>query len=250
MLNAVWQGDAKKVAQLMRRDPGFNVNLAQNGEEETLLHYACAVDMRSAVIPLLLAHPGIDVNTKDINGQSPFNLACRSGCTSCVREMLKDSRVILNEPTKNGTTPLYWAAAKDHLGIIKWWIASGREMELGKPGDIDQTDVLRKKGKTEMVTLLERFKENPEKTKYQVRRSLDLVDEMAAKMFALVVFVSDGLLQIKDTTPSPAARFFNIARRLPLELQMGLCYRIVGSPKEIIPSNETEVAFKELARRL
>ena len=70
-------------------------------------------------------------------------------------------------------------------------------------------------------------------------------------MFALVVFVSDGLLEIKDTTTrTPAARFFSIARRLPLELQMMLCHRVVGSAKEIISGKDSEVAFKELARRL
>jgi len=65
-----------------------------------------------------------------------------------------------------------------------------------------------------------------------------------------VVFVSDGLLQVKDTiTPSPTARFFSIARRLPLELQMVLCFRQVGSDKEIIRGKASEAAFKELARK-
>ena len=56
--------------------------------------------------------------------------------------MLKDSRVKVNEPAKDGETPL-WRAARDdgHLDIIKWWIASGREMDLGTPGD-DYTDVI------------------------------------------------------------------------------------------------------------
>ena len=76
-------------------------------------------------------------------------------------------------------------------------------------------------------------------------------DDLAAEMFALVVFVSDGLLQFNDTTtPSPAARFFSIASQLPLELQMVLCYRVVGSSKEIIPGKESEMAFKELAGSL
>ena len=81
---------------------------------------------------------------------------------------------------------------------------------------------------------------------------LGLLDEMAAEMFALVVFVSDGLLQINDTTttPSPAARFFSIARRLPLELQMLLCFRQVGSAKEIISGKDSEAAFKRLAKRI
>ena len=71
-----------------------------------------------------------------------------------------------------------------------------------------------------------------------------------AEMFALVVFFSDGLLQINDTTPSPAARFFNIASQLPLELQMVVSYRVLGSAKEIVHGKDSEVAFKELARRL
>ena len=45
-------------------------------------------------------------------------------------------------------------------------------------------------------------------------------------------------------------RFFNIARQLPLELQMVLCFRKVGSGGEIISGRESEVAFKELARKL
>ena len=84
-----------------------------------------------------------------------------------------------------------------------------------------------------------------------MRVELGWYDELAAEMFALVVFVSDGLLQVNDTTTTtPAARFFNIASQLPLELQMVLCFRQVGSAKEIIPGNESEVAFKELAERL
>ena len=126
-------------------------------------------------------------------------------------------------------------------------------MDLGKPGDVEKTDaigVAKQMGETEVVTLLERFKENPEETRHAVRVELGWHDEAAAEMFALVVFVSDGLLQINETTPSPAARFFSITRRLPLELQMVVCHLVVGSSKEIIPGKDSEVAFKSLARRL
>ena len=138
----------------------------------------------------------------------------------------------MNEPRSDGITPLWWAAANGYLDIIKWWIASGREIDLG----------------TEVVTLLKRFEETPEETRHAVRVELGWHDNLADEMFALVVFISDEVLQDKDTTtPSPAARFFSIATRLPLELQMGLCYRVVGSCKEIIPGKDSEVAFKELA---
>ena len=167
--------------------------------------------------------------------------------------MLKDSRVKVNETNRNGYPPLFCAAYFGHLDIIKWWIASGRQMDLGKPGDIDKTDAIggaKIYGRTKVVSLLERFKENPEETRYVVGVKLGLLDNLAAEMFALAVFVSDGILQVNDTIPSPAARFFSVATQLPLELQMVLCYRLVESKKEIIAGKESEVAFKELARKL
>ena len=53
--------------------------------------------------------------------------------------MLKDSRVKVNEPNRDGETPLWVAANYGFLDVIKWWVASGREMDLGKPGDVDKT---------------------------------------------------------------------------------------------------------------
>jgi len=254
MLAAVCEGNAKRLAELMGQDPGFNVNMDLHGHGNSLLHHACkGGNRRSPVIPILLAHPDIDVNVKTEYGSTPFYWACVLGYASCVRELLKDSRVKVNEPDTGRCTPLWAAAGNCHPHIIKWWIASGREMDLGKPGDVDYTDaigVAKKCGWTEVVTLLERFRSDASKTRSEVRVELGLLDELAAEMFALVVFVSDGLLQVKDTTPSPAARFLNIARQLPLELQMVLCFRQVGSAKEIIPGKDSEVAFKELARKL
>ena len=251
MLAAVKKGNAQKVAELMRQDPDFNVNKDQDGFGRRLLHFACDGSRSSPVIPLLLAHPDIDVNAKDKSSFTPFIWAC-NGHTSCVREMLKDSRVQVKESDSGGSTPLRWAATYGHVNVIKWWIASGREMDVGKPGDW-RTDAIgksKKEGKTEVATLLERFKSDATQTRQATRVEIGWYDQLAAEMFALVVFVSDGLLKTTDTTPSPAARFFNIATQLPLELQMVLCFRQVGSGKEIITGKESEAAFKELAESL
>ena len=90
--------------------------------------------------------------------------------------MLKDSRVKVNEPTGNGFTPLWIASFNGHLDVIKWWIASGREMDLGKPGDVkmDAIGVAKKNGKTEVVSLLERFKSDATKTRSEVRKQLGI----------------------------------------------------------------------------
>ena len=55
--------------------------------------------------------------------------------------MLKDSRVKVNEPDHDGNTPLWWAARNGHLDVIKWWIASWREIDLGKPR-YEKTDAI------------------------------------------------------------------------------------------------------------
>ena len=144
MLAAVEKGDAQELAELMRQDPGLDVNERQDGYGSTLLHVACYESHRSVVIPLLLAHPDIDVNAKDQNAAwTPFFYPCYSGRTSCVREMLKDFRVKVNEREDDEYTPLSRAAflatltsSSGGLRLEGRWISGnlekGRLMQLGR----------------------------------------------------------------------------------------------------------------------
>ena len=99
-----------------------------------------------------------------------------------------------------------------------------------------------------MVSLLERFRDNPEETRDEMRMELGWFDE-AAEMFALVVFLCDGLLEIKEKNRT-GGRFFKIAEQLPMELQMVLCHRVVGSMDDNISQEASEAAFRALARQL
>ena len=126
-------------------------------------------------------------------------------------------------------------------------------MNLGESGNRsnDAIETARKEGETGVVVLLEQFEENPAETRHAVRVELGWYDEMAAEVFALVVFVSDGLLRIqKRRARNRISRFLKIAQGLPLELQMMLCNRLAGSPKETIDQENSETAFKNLAKRL
>ena len=85
----------------------------------------------------------------------------------------------MNESDNDGNTPLWRAARDGYHDLIKVWIASGREMDLGKPGD-GKTDVIgvaKKRGKTEVVTLLERFKSDASKTRSEVRKELGITGQ-------------------------------------------------------------------------
>jgi len=105
---------------------------------------------------------------------------------------VKDSSAKLDEPNiyktnKRRFTPIEKAASLGHLDVIKWWIASGREMDLGKPGD--RKDALGKAGKTEVVTLLERFQSDAAKTRSEVRKELGITGQCYCS-FSFSLFTS------------------------------------------------------------
>ena len=268
---AAKDGNETLVKEILENNPTLDVNWKnERNSGETVLLQTCG-NGHDAIVAVLLAHPNIDINQKANDGWTPFHDVCWKGHASCARLLLKDSRINVNERDNSGKTPLYVAASYGDLVIIKWWIASGREMDLGQPGDIYKTDAIggattpmmeeleteedhqeRVSRCEEVVALLERYQENPVETRYAVRVELGCVDELAAETLALVVFVSDGFLQINkgEEATTLGARFFTIASQLPLELQMVLCYRMVGSDKQIVKGWDTEVAFKNLAKRI
>ena len=87
---------------------------------------------------------------------------------------------MVNEPDNDGATPLKLAAASwGYHDVIKWWIVSGREMDLGTSGD-SKTDAIgtaKNQGKTGVVSLLERFKSDAAKTRSEVRMELRITGQ-------------------------------------------------------------------------
>jgi len=166
----------EKMKSILRKNPSLNVNwMNEERKANAALHAACAYG-HSSVVSILLAHPNIDPSLKEMEGDTPFSTACYHGSTSCVRLLLQDQRVMVNEPNNSGSTPLRWAAYGGQHDVIKLWIASGREMNLGTPGDY-QTDAIgtaKRGGQTEVVSPLERFKSDPSKTRSEVRLELGI----------------------------------------------------------------------------
>jgi hypothetical protein len=140
-------------------------------------------------------------------------------------------------------------------------IASGREINLDvqvKWGgrDFSAIEIARVRGDTEIVSLLERFTKNQAQIRHEIRVELAIPDALAAELFAMVIFLCDGLLKprskkarLRKNLPE-TLRFFGIAQRLPMELQVILCFAVYDSGKERIPSKDSEPAFKSLARAL
>jgi hypothetical protein len=250
----VQTGIASEVKQFLEDNPTFNVNEDLDGFGNTALHLACA-DGHHEIISVLLAHQQVNVNQKNNYGDTSFLLGCLYGKVEIVKVLLKDSRVDINMANSYERTPLWCASYWSHVEVIKWMVAlRGDELDLDKKGtywddgkEYTAIKIARKENEPEVVSLLERFMANPIQTKHELRVELGLIDKDAAELFAMTVFLCDDFLRLKEAN-SPAARFFTVAKKLPMELQMMLCYRVFGSSKENIKSKDSEVAFNHLAK--
>ena len=135
------------------------------------------------------------------------------------------------------------------------WETSRTRKGLGWGKDYTALEIARKEKETKAVSVLERFTTNPGLTRHELRGKLGILDELAAEVFALTVFLCDDL-QLKPASNSAisaantTARFFTVASKLPMELQMVLCHRAVGSMKQNILHKDSEAAFKSLSRIL
>ena len=263
LYDAAWDGEGAEVASLLRNNPGLDVNWA-NKELITAVHVTC-MNGHAEVVKMLLAHSCINVNLKTIAGYTPVGYACAIGRVAVVQVLLHDPRVDVTLDDTWGRTPLWYASCNGRHEVIEWLIASGRDLgdfknKTGKSLQKHYTalEAARNAMQYPVVLLLEQFMTNPMQTRHELRVKLGVLNALA-EVFALTVFLCDDLLELKPAshlaaTPHPtttaATRFFAIAKRLPMELQMMLCRRVVGSTKQNILRKDSEVAFKSLARIL
>jgi len=177
--DAVENDEIEEVKDILRGHPDININWKSEEENETVLHRACSHGLDS-VVTILLRHPDIDVNAKkSYSRETPFLLACAEGRTEVVKELLRNGQVLLNTPDKDGYTPLSLAAGAGYIDLIRWWVASGREVDLGeKPGkNADSVACAKKNNRTAVVTLLKAFKDNPQQVRGEVRKELRITGE-------------------------------------------------------------------------
>jgi len=97
--------------------------------------------------------------------------------------------------------------------------------------------------------LIDEYEHDLVAVRHRLRRQPGLREYFIGHLFALVVFYADSFAVINDRTArSDTKRFFGITSQLPLDLQMVLCNRIFGSPRDIILSSDSEPGFQQLTR--
>ena len=257
------------MVSLLLADPRVDPDEAiENGI--TALSMACQNGHQS-VVSLLLADPRVDPNKPPKDGATPFSIACQQGHQSLVSLLLADPRVDPSKPTNDNTTPLWYASQNGHLGVVQVMLASGREIdtttrssfnnrtaaEQGRAMDKERRESTtptkctteKKTNGPKCADLLDAYEKDPVAVRQRLRYLPIIRETYIGWMFALVVFFSDGFLELpKSPLNGETRRFFAICSRLPLELQMVISNRVFGSGKDAILSRDSEAGFKWVAR--
>jgi len=259
----------KEVVSLLLADPRIDPNKQANDGATPFL-ITCG-KRHKEVVSLLLADPRFDPNKAKNERTTPFFIACQDGHKEVVSLLLADPTIDPNKPDNNQSTPLWYASQNGHLVVVEHLLASGREIDTRKrstfnnrtaaeqgramgtanKGD-DETEEAYERSKTNgplCANVIDEYERNPVAVRHRLRRQPGLRESFIAGLFALVVFHSESFVVINERLAHPdTKRFFRICARLPLEVQMIICNRAFGSPKDIILSRDSEPCFQLLDR--
>jgi len=273
------------IVSLLMADTRVDVNKPMN-EGATPFYIACQENHKE-VVSLLLADRRVDVNTRDIDGVTPFLITCQNGHHEVVSLLLADPRINISIHRNDGISPLWFASQFGHLLVVQLILASGRDVDTkikpvgetyswqnktaaeiaryqgirGKYNEESEEEYARSKQNGPLIAiLLDSFDLDRVFTRQRLRELPELRDSFISDLFALVVFHCDGLLTVtarsssstSSTSPTSkkAARFFQLAQCLPIELQMMLCNCVLGTGKSIVLTKHSEPAFKKLGKLL
>ena len=103
----------------------MNVNFGGRGE--TQLHHCARKGIISSVIRLLSIR-NINVNVKDVSGNTPLHWAARNGHVEITRLLLQNGAEV-NAKNNYGNTPLFCAAENGHIDILHLLVENGANLE-------------------------------------------------------------------------------------------------------------------------
>jgi len=260
-----------EIVRELVRDPRVDVNKGNKGGASPL--YIACQESHPEIVQVLLRDRRVDVNKPSETGATPFLISCENGESDAVVALLGHPLVDVNQIEMEGCSPLWMAAHHGRLLVAQHVLASGRRIVTqaragGEPqmswagktaAEVGRVQAWRKKFRTEseedfsrrvrcgplIGLLVDSFEKDPEGVRMILRNLPGVRDPFIGKLFALVVFFSDNFLLCPVS--GDARRFFKLAARLPLDLQMLLCNRAYRSPRDIVLSRYSEAGFRWLA---
>ncbi|RYC81153.1 hypothetical protein BFJ63_vAg15952 [Fusarium oxysporum f. sp. narcissi] len=114
-----WEEHAITSYPAILTDLKINAVKAPTLRDAWLLRTAREGQGQEAIVKLLLATEGVDVNLKDDYGRTPLSWASENGHEEIVKLLLATEGVDVDSKDDYGRTPLSWAAGKGHVDIVK-----------------------------------------------------------------------------------------------------------------------------------
>jgi len=274
---------AGEIRGLLESHPDLTLNTGPLPGGRSAFHMACAMNNLSAVEVFLSHVPRVplDLNFPDHRGFTPVMYCCQfalSPIAKDVHDFPRTSRRLIFHPAVRldvvtevlgrTWTPLHVACKS--FEAMKWMIITGKPLSFRAapaPAFDDENGIACR-------VLWERLLRNEDLVRYHLRLEAvhspcDVVRQAAGdlrylELFATIVFLSDGLLRERSTTPAARElvgpywvvvnqqyrRFFAMTQKLPLELQALLCLRAGGQYGTVITTPEAEIALQHLAALL
>lgn len=248
-------GASQRLGRFLRQHPKVT-DRCEGGR--TLLHYACILG-HADMVALLLRVPGVEVNAR-VDLETPLIFAAHYSNADCVRLLLEDPTVDVslrsNQRWHHGyETALERAIACEVTDCIKWFLAlrSPAENAIGRMH-------LSRIAASSMRPLLQEYANNPVPVRLRLQFELGIVS--AAIVFSIVLLVSDDFFRIKSLPEMNddlhdegikaqyvnAIRLLTISSKLPIELQMLLAHRAMGSAGDIVLQKEFDPAITHLLK--
>jgi len=106
----------------------------------------------------------------------------------------------------------------------------------------------------QLLLLITEYLDNPHQTRTRLRTLPGIREFLIGEVFAQMVFLSDDFLvivarqhenEVKEVRQT--RRFWSLAMKLPMELQMLLCNRVFESGRDLVLTKHSEPAFRKLA---
>lgn len=133
--NSVYQID------VLWNDTNFASRVDINAQDDvgrTALHYACKSFDGETIIPILLSHPNIDPNIKDIKGSSPISYAYGKGFT-ILEILLKSPKIDVNVKIGNNDYTLIYKALQDFNENMAILLLSHPSVDVNIKNVVDDT---------------------------------------------------------------------------------------------------------------
>jgi ankyrin repeat protein len=120
LLVAADLGHAEVVAVLLKH-PDINAGQAVQSPavmpDSIALHHGI-YHQRHSTVEILLEQENIDVNSTELEGQTPLHLAVSTGKTELVQLLLAHPKIKINKQDKAGKSPLALAISAGHAEIV------------------------------------------------------------------------------------------------------------------------------------